>query len=69
MEIKRSMEIIQLKPWHFKVRRKNKKGNYDIILRRDKTAYCSCNSHKYNKEECTHIETILAMVAQYSDEE
>jgi len=53
-------EVIQINDWKFKFRRKNKKGYYDVIKRRDGTYFCSCPSHRYNKEECKHINLLKA---------
>lgn len=57
-------EIVQLTEWRFKFRRKNKKGTYEIIKRRDHTYYCSCPSHKYNGEVCKHIKLLKAFLGE-----
>lgn len=53
------IEVIELEPWQFKVRRKNKKGYYEVIKRRDGVSFhCSCPSVKYNGPECKHIKAV-----------
>lgn len=61
------IEIVQLNDWRFKFRRKNKKGYYELIKRRDESFYCSCPSHKYNEEECKHIEMLTKYLGEPDD--
>lgn len=61
-------EIIQLADWRFKFRRKNKKGYYNVIKRRDNSFFCSCPSHMYNAEECKHIKLLKQFLGE-SDEQ
>lgn len=62
-------EIIQIKDWHFKIRRSNKKGYYDLIKRRDQTFFCSCPSHRYHSEQCKHIDIIEAFFGETNADE
>lgn len=55
------IEIIQLEPWHFKVRSSDKRRYYDAIHRRDESFSCNCKGFKYNGE-CRHIKAIKVMV-------
>ncbi len=56
------LEIVQLEPYHFKVRSTNRRKYYDVILRKDETMSCTCKGFKYNGVSCRHIVGVKAMV-------
>lgn len=62
MEIITIREIVEVKPWLFKVRSKNKRKYYDVVIRKDGTYFCSDPSYKYISDECNHILMLKAFL-------
>ena len=57
------IEICEMKPWLHKIRSlTNARKWYDVVQRRDESFWCSCNSFKYNKSECKHIQLLEAIL-------
>lgn len=56
-----NMEIIEIKPWLFKVRSSNLRKYYEVTKRKDETFFCTCPSVKYNAGECKHILGVKAL--------
>ena len=55
-------EICEVKPWLYKIRGTNRRKWYTIILRKDKTFFCSCPSFKYGTQKCKHIRLLEMLV-------
>jgi uncharacterized Zn finger protein len=63
--MERPNEVIEVKPWLFKVRSKNLRKYYEVTKRRDESFSCTCPSAKYNANDCKHI----LMVRAFDQEE
>lgn len=56
------MEIVEVEPWHFRVRSSNRRKWYTVIHRRDESFSCTCKGFKFNGENDRHINAVKAMV-------